>query len=411
MTETHTDFCVVGGGPAGLTLALLLLRSGARVTVLEKLRSLDREYRGEILQPGGQALLHGLGVLRGARERGCYEHRRFLLEERGRILIDGDYGRLPGPFNCLLSIPQRHVLEELLGQCSAHAGFEYLASTRCSALIEDTRQRVRGVIGRGPDGDRIVRAHCVVGADGRYSKVRQLAGLPYDRIDAFDQDVLWFKLPAGDALPRDVRIFRAGGNPALAYASYPDGIQIGWTLPHKGYLELASHGLEHVKEQLSRAVPEQTGRIGAEITSFRDLSLLDVFSGTAREWVRPGLLLIGDSAHTHGPIGAQGINLAIQDAVAAHPALMSSLRSGDDGTGSLREYVTSRRRDVRRIMKIQRMQSKVMLSTGGFSSAVRPRVAAVVSRTPVYRTVLNQLAFGNRAIDIRRDLFRPAVRR
>ncbi|WOX17200.1 FAD-dependent monooxygenase (plasmid) [Streptomyces sp. N50] len=117
--------------------------------------------------------------------------------------------------------------------------------------------------------------------------------------------------------------------------------------------------------------------------------------------MRPGLLLIGDSAHTHGPIGAQGINLAIQDAVAAHPTLMSSLRSGDDGTGPLREYVTSRGRDVRRIMKIQRMQSKVMLSTGGSSSAIRPRAAAVVSRTPVYRTVLNQLAFGNRAIDIR----------
>ncbi|MFI8931134.1 FAD-dependent monooxygenase [Streptomyces sp. NPDC053474] len=410
MDETRTDFCVVGGGPAGLTLALLLLRSGVRVTVLERTRSLEREYRGEILQPGGQALLHDLGVLDGARERGCHEHGRFLLEERGRVLINGDYRRLPGPFNCLLSVPQRHILEELLDQCRAHDGFTYLESTKCSALIEDAGQRVRGVLGRGPGGDRAVRAHCVIGADGRFSKVRQLARLGYERLDVFDQDVLWFRLAARGAPPHDVRIFRAGGNPALAYASYPASVQIGWTLPHKGYRRLAARGLGHVKDGLAAAVPEHAEQIEAEIKTFKDLSLLDVFAGTAREWVRPGLVLVGDSAHTHGPIGAQGINLAIQDAVAAHPALLESLRAsrGGDDTAALRGYAVTRARDVRRTTRIQVMQSKVMLSTGRVASAVRPRMAAVVSRTPLYGAVLSQLAFGNRRIGVREDLFGPA---
>ncbi|WP_338146227.1 FAD-dependent monooxygenase [Streptomyces boncukensis] len=412
VTETHTDVCVVGGGPAGLTLALLLLRSGARVAVVEKLRSLEREYRGEILQPGGQALLEALGVLDGARARGCHEHDRFLLEERGRILINGDYRRLPGPFNCLLSIPQRHLLAELLDQCSAHPGFRYLGSSRCSALIEDTRQRVRGILGHGPDGELMVRARCVVGADGRYSKVRRLARLEYDRVDAFDQDVLWFKLPGEGALPADVRIFRAGGSPVLAYTSHPGSVQLGWTLPHRRYRDLAARGLDHIKSRLRAAVPEYAERIDAGIASFRDLSLLDVFSGTARTWTRPGLLLIGDSAHTHGPIGAQGINLAIQDAVAAHPALLSALADGDgdadgDGTGPLERYARDRRRDVRQIMKLQAVQGKMMLSTGGLAAAVRPRAAAVVSRTPVYRAVLGRLAYGNRSIAVRTDLFRP----
>lgn len=408
--DTRTDVLVVGGGPAGLTLALLLLRSGVRVAVMEKAAGLDREYRGEILQPGGQALLHDLGVLGGARERGGYEHDRFLLEERGRVLINGDYRRLPGPFNCLLSIPQRHVLEELLAACSGHDGFDYLPATRCSTLIEDSSRQVHGVIGRGPGGDRTVYARWIVAADGRYSKVRQLAGIPYDRLEAFEQDVLWFKLPAHDDRPRNVRIFRAGGNPALSYAAHPGLVQIGWTLPHKSYQELAASGLDRIKERLGAAVPDRAEQIAAEITSFKDLSLLDVFSGTARQWVRPGLLLLGDSAHTHGPIGAQGINLAIQDAVAAHPALLAALDSGDGGAEPLERYAAERRRDVDRILRIQHLQAKMMLSTQGIASVVRPKAAAVVSRTPVYRKVLHQLAFGNRSIAVRDDLYRaPAT--
>ncbi|WP_328786225.1 FAD-dependent monooxygenase [Streptomyces sp. NBC_00273] len=407
MSEIPTDFCIVGAGPAGLTLALLLLRSGARVTVLERSRSLEREYRGEILQPGGQSLLHDLGVLDGARARGCYEHDRFLLEENDRILINGDYRKLPGPFNCLLSIPQQHILQELLEQCRTHTKFKYLEATKCSTLITDSAGQVRGAIGRGPAGDQVVHAHCVIGADGRYSKVRRLAGVEYDRMEAFDQDVLWFKLPTDSNLPHDVRIFRAGGNPALAYASYPGNIQIGWTLPHKSYQQQAALGLDHIKAQLCNALPEQADRIQAEITSFKDLSLLDVFSGTAREWAKPGLLLIGDSAHTHGPIGAQGINVAIQDAVAAHPVLLASLRAGNASTDFLNRFATPRRHDIHRMMKIQAMQGKTMLSTGTISSMIRPRMAKLVSHTRLYHTVLNQLAFGNQTIRIRHELFEP----
>ena len=193
MADDRTDCCIVGAGPAGLVLALLLLRSGVRVTVLERARSFDREYRGEILQPGGLALLDELDVLAGARARGAYEHRRFRLVEGGRTLLDIDYRRLPAPYNFLLSIPQRHVLEELLDRCRAFDGFSYLAGTRISELVHHAG-RIAGVVGDGPDGRRTVLARCVVGADGRYSKTRTLAGIPAGRLDVFAQDVLWFKL-------------------------------------------------------------------------------------------------------------------------------------------------------------------------------------------------------------------------
>ncbi len=404
MEEIKTDFCIVGGGPAGLTLALLLLRSGARVTVVERSRSFDREYRGEILQPGGLALLDELGVLAGARERGAHEHQRFQLVERGRALLDIDYQRLPPPYNYLLSIPQRHVLEELLSRCARHDGFTYLGGSRITSLLREHGQ-VRGVTSEGRDGRHAVVAHCVVGADGRYSKTRRLAGIATRRLDVFDYDVLWFKVPAAGREPRDVRIFRAAGSPVLVYRSYPDSIQIGWTLPHRAYPALAAHGVDHVKEEVIRAIPPYAELIAEHVRALTDLTLLDVFAGQAEEWVADGLVLLGDSAHTHSPIGAQGINLAIQDAALLHPVLMASLAAGDASADFLSRFPAERRPSIDRVMRLQVMQSKAMLSHGKFAATVRPRAAKLLAHTPVYRKILTRIAFGDRPVRIATDLF------
>ena len=399
MAEAETDFCIVGGGPAGLTLALLLVRSGARVVLVERSRSLDREYRGEILQPGGMALLDQMGVLGPARERGCHEHDRFLLVDRGRVLIDANYRRLPEPFNCLLSIPQRHILEELLAACQGYDEFTLIAGNKVTDLMRNG-DRVLGVMSDGLAGAQTVRAHCVVAADGRYSKVRRLAGISDGRLDIFTQDILWFKLPARGEAPREVRIFRAAGNPVIAYASVPDRIQIGWTLPHKRYHDVADKGIEYIKDQVSSAIPLYAALIRSHITDLKDLTLLDVFAGCAETWVRDGLVLIGDSAHTHSPIGAQGVNLAIQDAVALHPVLLASLQQRDASSEFLGQYESLRKKAIAKIMKIQVLQSRLMLATDGFAALARSRVASVVSRTPAYNKILRQLAFGDQAIQV-----------
>ena len=136
-------------------------------------------------------------------------------------------------------------------------------------------------------------------------------------------------------------IFRSSANPVLAYHSYPDHLQLGWTLPHRGYAAVAEHGIEHVKQQVSKAIPQYAELIDAHLHTLAELSLLDVFAGCAERWAVDGLLLIGDSAHTHSPIDAQGINLAIQDAVLAHPVLVDSLRARDAGAALLNRFTSN----------------------------------------------------------------------
>lgn len=400
MPVSTTDVVVVGGGPAGLALSLLLLRSGIRVTLLEKSRSLRREYRGEILQPGGQAVLDELGVLDAARKRGAFPHDGFQLVEGDKVLLDADYRRLPAPYNCLLSLPQAHLLDELLAVCGTFDGFTHLPGARVGALVQEGGQ-VCGVVA----GEHEVHARVVVGADGRNSKVRRLAGIASVRDEAFDQDVLWFKLPAPEEDRNVVRVRRGAGAPVLVYRSWPDSVQVGWTLPHGGYRQIAERGVAYVREQIARAVPEHAQAVHERIRSLGDLSLLDVFSGQAERWAADGLVLLGDSAHTHGPIGAQGINLALQDAVVLHPVLVGAVRAKDTGVQALSRFEEERRPAVTAVLRLQAMQGRAMLSRNRVADTVRPVLARVVSRTPLYRRVLHKLAHGPDAVRIRADLF------
>ncbi|WP_030905172.1 FAD-dependent monooxygenase [Streptomyces sp. NRRL F-5126] len=404
-----TDVCVVGAGPAGLVLALLLLKSGVRVTVVERDRAHRREFRGEILQPGAMALLDRLGVLAGARARGAHEHARFRLVENERVLLDIDYRALPAPHNHLLSVPQAHVLDELLLHCGKFEGFRHLDGRRAGALLRDG-PRVAGIAADGPSGPCEVTARVVVGADGRFSKVRRLAGIEAGRTEAFDLDVLWFKVPAPPGGPapgavRDVRVFRAGDSPVLAYESWPDRVQIGWTLPHGGYRDVAAEGIGRVRERLARAVPPHADAIMEHVTSLRDLTLLDVFSGRADRWADDGLVLIGDAAHTHSPIGAQGINLAVQDAAVLHPLLVESLATGDASAAFLGRFEAVRAPDIAAVMRMQALQSKAMLSTGALATRVRPALAGVLRHTPLYPKVLRRIAYGNPGVRIAEECF------
>src|SRR6185437_4239718 len=178
-----------------------------------------------------------------------------------------------------------------------------------------------------------------------------------------------------------------------------------WTLPHGRYRELAALGFEETLRQIRRAAPMYQDAIAGTLHQMTDLTLLDVFSGKAGVWVVPGLVLIGDSAHTHGPIGAQGINLAVQDAVVLHPEVVRSLTRGETGTDDLGPYEARRRPDIEAVTVLQGRQARGMLSDNPIGNVLRPYVMRALGHTPLYAKTLNQLAFGRSPISVRTDLF------
>ncbi len=402
----ETDFCVIGAGPAGLSMALLLVRSGARVVLVERTTSFDREYRGEILQPGGALLLDQMGVLDGARQRGHYECSRFRIVSTGRTLFEADYRRLRPPYNFYLSIPQPSILQELLVACQQYDDrFTYLDGRSPSGLLLDG-ERVAGV--RLPDGggEQKIEAKCVVAADGRHSKTRRLANIAFKKIDAFDYDVVWFKVPTSERHGPEVTVLQGDGNPMIVYDAYPDSLQLGWTLPRRSYRSLAHLGIDHIKEQMYRSVPQYADPIATSIKALSDLTVLDVFAGFADTWVRDGLVLIGDAAHTHGPVGGQGINVAMQDAAVLHPILVSSLVTGQFDHSTLGQFEQQRRPVVQKVMGMQARQAKMLFSgVGGVAGRVRPVAMKAVGYTPIYRKILSRVAFSPGNVAVRTDLF------
>ncbi|QNS09238.1 FAD-dependent monooxygenase [Streptomyces xanthii] len=402
----NTDVCVVGAGPAGLALSLMLLRSGVAVTLLEKSRSFARDFHGEILQPGGQRILDELGVLDAARSRGDRALRGFQVLERDRLLLDIDYTRLDAPYGRLLALPQRHLLETLLAACRTQPGFTYRDGHRLSTLTEEDGRRT-GAVAKGPDGRPLtVRARVVVGADGRFSRTRALAGIDAGRTETFDQDLVWCSVPAPGRTTRHVRVHRAEGTAVLVHDTHPDRIRIGWTLPHRSWPAVAERGIGAVKDRLAAAVPEFADLVTEHLTGLSDLKLLDVFAARAPRWSRDGLVLLGDSAHTHGPLGAQGVNLALQDAAALHPVLVEALRAGDTSHARLARFQELRAPAADAVTRAQRLQAKAFFGTAGRAATLaRAAAAHLVTRTPIGARITAKVAYGAAPVHVRTDLF------
>lgn len=310
-----SDVCVVGGGPAGMMLAVLLLRAGLRVTVLEKHADFLRDFRGDTIHASTLNLMDELGwgdeFLRlphqkARRLSGVFGNREYTV---------GDCGRLPGRHRYNALMPQWDFLDFLAGKASEYDGFTLLRSTEVDGLLRDAPgRRVSGVTAAGPDGRLDVRARVTVACDGRHSDVRRLLGLE-PRAYGVPMDVLWFRLPREPSDPSGVT-FIVGAGLGLVLIDRGDYFQVAYIIPKDGFEQVKAAGLDALVDNVGKLAPSLAGR-GEVLTSWDDVSKLTVAINRLRRWHDSGVLLIGDAAHAMSPIGGVGINLAIQDAVAA----------------------------------------------------------------------------------------------
>lgn len=318
----ETTCCIVGGGPAGVMLGYLLARRGAQVTVLEKHRDFNRDFRGDTVHPSTLEVMYELGILEDFLR---VPHQR-LTSVGGRFgdfsFRTADFSHLPTHCKFVALMPQWDFLDFLSGQAKKYPSFDLRMEHEAVDLIWDS-SRVTGVRAKTPAGDCEIRANLVVGCDGRHSITRRAAGLEV-REFGVPIDVLWFRLSRGPADP-DQLFGNFNYGKALVLINRGDYFQAGLIIRKGAFDEIKGQGLEDFHNSLRQIAPF-LGERPDEIRDWEQVKLLTVQLNRLRQWYRPGLLCIGDAAHAMSPAGGIGINLAIQDAVATANILVDALR-------------------------------------------------------------------------------------
>jgi 2-polyprenyl-6-methoxyphenol hydroxylase-like FAD-dependent oxidoreductase len=335
----QTTCCVVGGGPAGIILALLLARQGIKTVLLEAHADFDRDFRGDTIHPAIMNILDDIGLASRLLETVPHSKLHGIVPPLpGGASTRLDFGVLGGRFPFMTVMRQADFLEFLAAEARRYSAFQLVTGANVRELVEDVGM-VRGVRYQAADGWHEVRALLTVGADGRFSRLRQLSGLPAPKKTSPPIDVLWFRLPKLPGDPEGIMGgFRMGRG--LIMLERTDHWQLGHVLPKGGYQQLQAAGIEAFRETIAQIVPWLSGRVD-ELHEWKQCSLLAVESDHLPRWYRPGLLLIGDAAHVMSPIGGNGINYAIQDAAAASNILSAPLKRG---RVSLRQLAAVQRR-------------------------------------------------------------------
>ena len=348
--------CVIGGGPAGIMLGLLLARSGLPVTVLEKHTDFFRDFRGDTIHPSTLQLLDELGLYDKFIELPHSQVSGLSAIVGGRKIVMSDFSHLPTRAKFIALMPQWDFLNFLSAEAARYSNFTLRMGWEATGLVQ--REGITtGVCVKTAEGADEIAADLVVGCDGRHATSRVAGHLPLVE-EGVPIDVLWFHLARQSTDPEN----------ALGYVNFGrfvilinrnDYFQVGYLIAKGDFPAIQQKGLDAFRKSLERIVPFLSGRTG-EIDSWDKLKLLTIQVNHLERWSSPGLLCIGDAAHAMSPVGGIGINIALQDAVAAANILAGPLVAGGLTRFDLEHVQHYREGAVRNTQRVQIMAHRVL---------------------------------------------------
>lgn len=379
-----TTCCIGGGGPAGMMLGLLLGRAGIDVVVLEKHADFLRDFRGDTIHPSTLQVMDELGLLDELLELPHSKVSKLGVQVSGTPINFADFTFLPPRYAFIALMPQWDFLDFLAEKARAYPNFKLIMQAQVVDLIEEAG-RIVGVRATTPDGPLEVRAKLTVGCDGRTSTVREKAGLAVEDIGA-PIDVFWMRISRLPGDPPSGGRLDAGS--FFAVLDRGDYYQLAYVIPKGAAERIREQGLPAFRQIVAKALPFLADRVD-ELKTWDDVKLLTVRVDRLRTWYRPGLLCIGDAAHAMSPVGGVGINLAIQDAVAAANMLWKPLKDGTLSTFDLARVQHRRTFPTRVTQRLQvlaqnRVAQPVLRSTGPLRVNWLIRL---IDRTPMLQTI------------------------
>jgi 2-polyprenyl-6-methoxyphenol hydroxylase-like FAD-dependent oxidoreductase len=395
---SELDMVIAGGGPAGVMAGLLFARAGCKVQVLEKHADFFRDFRGDTVHPSTLELLRELGLLDEFLKRPHDEVRSLTARVADRQITIADMSHLPVKSRFVALMPQWDFLDFLAQEARHYPTFSLRMEAEAVDLIVE-RDRVAGV--RLKNGEE-VRARLTIAADGRDSILRDKAGLPKKDLGA-PIDVLWFRLPK-EKTPVNETGGTFGAGTLVVEIDRGDYWQCAYVVPKGAADEIRRKGLAAFRADVARAAPELAGVVGT-LRKWDQVKLLSVSLDRLQRWWRPGLLAIGDAAHAMSPVGGVGINLAIQDAVAAANILAAPLARGEDVDPLLKKVQERRMLPTRVIQGAQRAVHDRVLTPLVIRKAVLDKVPLplrLFERLPFLRRIPARLV----GLGVRREHIR-----